>query len=299
MMPRYSTADDFRRSLDQRIITFARESGLPHDRLRKDIAFQRLVARFVERGDDRWALKGGVGILWRVDRDARATRDVDANWTGDLDGLERFLDDAQAVSLGDWFAFEIGPAQPLKGEVGVAHRFAVVALVAGREFSAFRLDMNIVPGDRRGFVSVAVHTQLLTFVHLDELTVPMISVAQQLAEKLHAVARTYESGDSSRSKDAFDSVLLAGCIELPTAGALRIALAETYAIRKTALPTAVPRLPAAWQDSLNSFLHDFPLGGIRRFAELDVAWTRLWDPILSGTCSDSARWSTSTFEWLG
>ncbi len=41
---RYGDAEAFRSSLDERIGAVARDSGMPHDRLRKDIAFQRLIA---------------------------------------------------------------------------------------------------------------------------------------------------------------------------------------------------------------------------------------------------------------
>lgn len=294
---RFQTADDFRRSLDQRIITAAHETGLAHDRLRKDVAFQRLVARFVATGDHRWTVKGGVGILWRVDREARATRDVDTNWMGDPDELEGFLDTVQAIDLSDWFAFEIGPPHPLEGEAELALRFAVTAFVAGRVFAVFRLDVNVVPGDRRRVVPVAVHVPLLKFVGLADITVPMISVAHQLAEKLHAVSRSYASGDSSRAKDAFDSLLLAQTIALPAAGDVRAAVAETFVIRATQLPVTAPRLPTAWEDSLDALLGDYPLAGIRRFTELEIAWTRLWDPILSETCLDTAHWNAMNLDW--
>jgi len=113
MMVRSYDDEAFRSSLDQRILTAARELGTPHDRLRKDVAFQRLVARFVATGDERWAIKGGVALLWRVGSDARATKDVDANWMGNTTDLEAFLDDAIEQDLGDWFAFEVGAARPL------------------------------------------------------------------------------------------------------------------------------------------------------------------------------------------
>ncbi len=294
---RFQSAEDFRRSLDQRILTAAHETGLAHDRLRKNVAFQRLVARFVATGDYRWAVKGGVGILWRVDREARATRDVDTNWTGEVDELEGFLDAAQAVDLSDWFAFEIGPPHPLEGEAEVALRFAVTAFVAGRVFAAFRLDVNVVPGDRRRVVAVAVHVPLLEFVGLADLAVPMISVAHQLAEKLHAVSRSYGSGDSSRAKDAFDSLPLAQTIGLPPAGDMRAAVVETFAIRATRLSATAPRLPAVWEDRIDALLDDYPFAGIRRFAELETAWMRLWDPILGATCTDTERWNPTTLVW--
>lgn len=80
-MTEFENAEAFRASVEQRIRNASRVSGTPHDRLRKDIAFNRLVARFVAARDDRWALKGGVALLWRVASDARMTRDV-SPWSG-------------------------------------------------------------------------------------------------------------------------------------------------------------------------------------------------------------------------
>jgi len=80
---RYADADDLRRALDDRIRNAARIQGVAHDRLRKEIAFQRLVARFTAVDSDRWALKGGAALIWRIGAQVRATRDIDSNWFDD------------------------------------------------------------------------------------------------------------------------------------------------------------------------------------------------------------------------
>jgi len=292
----YQGAEAFRSSLEQRIRNVNRETGMPHDRLRKDVAFHRLVARFVAAGDDRWAIKGGVALLWRVGAEARATRDVDANWWGTTDDLEAFLDTVIEQDPGDWFEFEVSAPRPLQGEAEGGRRFAVAARLAGREFSAFRLDVNFTT-DARPIEPVPIHLSLLEFAGLADLVVPMISIAQQLAEKLHAVTRTYSSGDSSRAKDAYDSVLFAQAGMLPGAGTLRMAVAETFAIRRTPLPLSPPDLPIGWREPLRSLLTDFALAGIDRVEELETGWMRLWEPILDGSASDSARWDPAALSW--
>ena len=297
MTGRYEDAEAFRSSLDQRIRNASPETGTPHDRLRKDVAFHRLVARFVAANDDRWAIKGGVALLWRVAAAARATRDVDANWLGTSDDLEAFLDRAVENDAGDWFEFEISPPRPLQGETEGGLRFGVTARLAGREFAAFRLDVNFTT-DPRPIESVPVHLPLLEFAGLADLVVPMISTSQQLAEKLHAVTRTYSGGDSSRAKDAYDSLLFAQAGTIPTAGLLRRAVVETFAIRNTQLPIAPPDLPRAWTEVLRSLLADFPLPGVQTVKELNTGWMRLWEPILDGSALDSTRWDPAAQSWM-
>jgi hypothetical protein len=296
MTERYQDAEAFRNSLEQRIRNASREKGTPHDRLRKDVAFHRLIARFVAADDERWAIKGGVALLWRLAVDARATRDVDANWLGTTDDLEAFLDRVVEHEAGDWFEFEISPPRPLRGETEGGLRFGVTTRLAGREFAAFRLDVNLIT-HALPVEFVPIHLPLLTFAGIANLEVPMISVAQQLAEKLHAVTRTYSGGNSSRAKDAYDTVLLAQSDSLPDAGTLRKAIAETFAIRNTRLPVTAPELPNSWAETLRSLLTDFALRGVQKVTELDTAWSLLWGPILDDSASDSARWDPAALLW--
>jgi hypothetical protein len=296
MTGRYQEADAFRDALEQRIRNVNQETGRPHDRLRKDVAFHRLVARFIAAGDVRWALKGGVALLWRLAADARATRDVDANWRGTQDDLVAFLDRVVASPGGDWFEFEIGLPQSIEGETEGGARFGVTARLAGREFTAFRLDVNFVT-DARPIELIRIEVPLLAFVGLADLEVPMISVSQQLAEKLHAVARTYTSGDSSRAKDAFDSVLFAQAGVLSDAGTMRESVASTFAVRDTPVPSRAPSLPTAWTEALKSLIDDFAPSGVEDVKQLETFWLKLWQPILDGTAPLSAWWNPNTASW--
>ena len=196
----------------------------------------------------------------------------------------------------DWFEFEISPPRPLRGETEKGMRFSVAALLAGREFAAFRLDVNLTK-DIRDVEAVPVRLPLLAFSGLAELVVPMISIAQHLAEKLHAVARTYSSGDSSRAKDAYDSMLFAQVGVLPDAASLRKAVADTFAVRDTPLPSAPPSLPSNWTKTLYSLLEDFGLPGVGSVEDLEGGWMRLWGPILDGTAPDAARWDAVALLW--
>ena len=75
MIGPYKTATAFRVALEDRLRQRALESGAPLDRLRKEIAFQRLFARMTA-GDagDGWVLKGAQVLLIRLDERARRRR---------------------------------------------------------------------------------------------------------------------------------------------------------------------------------------------------------------------------------
>ena len=75
MTPRaYRDASAFRRALEDRLRRRADDTGMPLDRLRKEVAHQRLLAR-IERmpPEGSWALKGGQVLLARLGEGARVT----------------------------------------------------------------------------------------------------------------------------------------------------------------------------------------------------------------------------------
>lgn len=296
MTDRYQDAEALRRALDDRIRNTARQEGVPHDRLRKQIAFQRLIARFASVSTDSWALKGGAALIWRTGAQVRATRDIDANWFGESSEFTVFLDSALDTDLGDSFLFEIGAPRPLRGEADGGHRYTVTALLAGREFAAFHLDVNHVAGDDRPVDLVEVNVAILEFIGKSRLQVPMISIAQQLAEKLHAVDRNYESERSSRPKDAYDTVLLVQTYPTPRMRTLREAVDATFTLRDGQLPPQAPKLPTGWRADIEAYLDDFPIDGINTFEDLAETWTRFWTPLLDKS-TVTTRWNPPTSTW--
>ncbi|GMR02567.1 MAG: nucleotidyl transferase AbiEii/AbiGii toxin family protein [Acidimicrobiia bacterium] len=294
--PSHATARAQRAALDQRIKTAAEQSGITHDRLRKAVGFHRLVARFAATGSHRWAIKGGAVLLWRLGYDVRATRDVDANWLGSPDDLDGFLRAITAEDVSDWFRFEIGSSTPLQGETLGALRFPVTALLDGREFAAFRLDIN--------FVEDLGPTELIDVVDplggsgvFEPVAVTVVSVASQLAEKLHAVNRVYRSGESSRAKDAYDTFMLARSGQISCLESMRASVERTFSIRDTAIPRQPPPLPKAWDDEIEGLLAeqvavDASLPAIRE------AWQVFWQPVLDRSAGSDLRWDAETMRWL-
>ncbi|MFN2488278.1 MAG: nucleotidyl transferase AbiEii/AbiGii toxin family protein [Actinomycetota bacterium] len=221
----YSSAAAFRQALEDQLKSEALRTGVPYDRLRKEAAFQRLLAR-VQRVStpDSWALKGTLALIARIGTHVRATHDVDANWRRVQAELEEILDGVIDTDLGDGFEFEIGDATALEGEGPEgAFPYTVTARLAGRIFEKLKLDVNLTIEDPRPVEIVGIKRNPFAFIGEVPLKLPMISPAQQLAEKLHAYTRRYAAGISSRSRDLFDMLVIAQEVALPTSSEIAVA----------------------------------------------------------------------------
>jgi len=74
---RYATAAAFRRALEDRLKDTARREGVDLQRLRRQVAFDRLLARLFHEAQPRplpWVLKGGYAMELRI-KAARTTKD--------------------------------------------------------------------------------------------------------------------------------------------------------------------------------------------------------------------------------
>src|SRR5438132_14189858 len=81
MNSRYPTAGGCRRALEDRLRVRAGRSNQQSMRLRKNVVFQRLLARLLVLSPDRWVLKGGLALDFRLADShiarPRATKDMD------------------------------------------------------------------------------------------------------------------------------------------------------------------------------------------------------------------------------
>lgn len=108
-MPReYASAEAFRRALEVRLNKAAETELIQINRLRRQVAFDRLLARLFRIDPAPWVLKGGYALELRF-RTARATVDIDltvqriaAATEADANQVVRdMLQDAASFSLGD------------------------------------------------------------------------------------------------------------------------------------------------------------------------------------------------------
>ena len=73
---RYSSATALRTALEERLKQVARDEGIDLQRLRRQVAFDRFLARLFLSGQRDWVLKGGYAMELRFRR-ARTTKDLD------------------------------------------------------------------------------------------------------------------------------------------------------------------------------------------------------------------------------
>jgi hypothetical protein len=95
----YATPGALRAGLEAHLAAEATIRGVDPNRLRRQIAFERLLVRLNGApADPRWVLKGGFALELRLRNRFRATRDLDLASLGDSD--DRIDLDLEARTVG-------------------------------------------------------------------------------------------------------------------------------------------------------------------------------------------------------
>jgi len=181
---KYKEAFAFRTALEARLRQQSIETGIPLQRLRKMVAFERFLARLMTAQPQKWILKGGLALQWRLTSRARTTQDVDLLFTQEAYDLHARLVQAARHDLADGFVFEVqaSPRNP--------RRFTVHCRLAGRRFESFPVDVgtdDVLVLQPESLMPPA----LLAFAGIRPVPVWVYPVAQQIAEKVHAYTYPY------------------------------------------------------------------------------------------------------------
>jgi len=216
----YKTAGAFRAALETRLQTRAREQGTDLQRLRRQVAFDRFLARMFSKGPKAaypWVLKGGYAMELRM-HSARTTKDIDMTLHDGTrlskDPKERgeqvraLLQEAAATPFDDYFEFLVGEARAdLDGAPEGGSRYPVQARMDGRDFARFHVDVGV--GDEvLEPLEVVTGEDWLGFGGVAPPSFPIISAEQQFAEKFHAYTMPRGERVNTRTKDLIDMVLL-------------------------------------------------------------------------------------------
>lgn len=245
---KYASGAAFRQALDQKLKTVAADTELGVSRLRKRVAFELFLRRLVAVAPDRWVLKGALALDFRLDVATRPTKDIDLGRDDNEQAAIADIVAAQQLQLDDFFTFVAVKSDEFADtDEFAAIRFHVTAELAGRTFEQFIVDIGFT--DPITWTPDTIRTSdLLSFAGIDRIELPVVPLAQHLAEKVHAYTRTYGTSQqrSSRPKDLVD-ILLIERSEQVDANGLRAALERTFASRnRQALPAALPAPPATW-----------------------------------------------------
>ncbi|MGA2222485.1 MAG: nucleotidyl transferase AbiEii/AbiGii toxin family protein [Verrucomicrobiia bacterium] len=251
----YVSAAAFRTALEVRLNKLAMEEGVDLQRVRRQVAFDRLLCWLFALPDAPWVLKGGYAMELRV-KTARTTRDIDlalkqllslsASWEANAGTVLGMLREAAGTGSRDHFTFLIGEAvQDLDAAPYGGARFPVEARLAGRAFVKFHLDVSTGDVLREPY-QLLRGRDWLGFAGIAAAQFPAISSEEQFAEKVHAYTLPREGRENSRVRDLVDLVLLVEQSHLDTVR-LRNAIHETFQRRKThEVPHALAPPPAWW-----------------------------------------------------
>jgi hypothetical protein len=293
---RYATAAAFRTALEQRLLAASRQQDLPLVRLRKLVAFERLLARLMVAAPDRWILKGAVALHIRLGARFRTTKDMDLGRWDDEQAATDDLVAAEQIDLGDHFRFAVEKTAKLDQLLeGAAVRYHVSSYLASRRFEELTLDVGFgdpltgAPDRLRG-------PALLAFAEIEATEVPALPLGPHVAEKVHAYTRSYAGGrPSTRVKDLIDRVLISSLFPFE-AGRLRRALDATFGARGThPVPSALPPPPVEWRPGYRRLAAEVGLDA-DIFAGYEQA-RAFHDPVLAGTVPDDATWDPARRMW--
>ncbi len=264
-MKTFENAVDFRKSLEMRLLKRAQATGVDLQYIRKQVAFERFLARLFRQAHSPWVLKGGHAMELRL-KIARATQDIDLfvkpnTLIADQQMiLERLQEDGN-VDLSDFFEYRISfPEAVLTGPPYGGFSFPIESKIAARTFEKFHLDVGI------GDICFEPLERIKGKDWLDFCGIPapiclVISIEQQFAEKIHAYTLPREQGYNSRVKDLVDMALLIQSYEMDYER-VAVALKETFARRDThELPDKLNNPPQEWNGTFEDLAKECNLEG--------------------------------------
>ena len=252
---KYQTPAALLSSLSERIKQKAKSDGLDIQRLRRQVAFDRLLIRLFSKDPSPWVLKGGYAMELRVSH-PRATKDIDLalrdqaliakNSETQNVMILKELRSLALSDLGDFFIFQI--ENPVMDIIATPHggaRFPVIAQMDGRIFARFHLDVGV--GDALiEPLEIILGEDWLGFAGLHTKGIPALSIEQHFAEKIHAYTMPREGRFNSRVKDLIDLILLIRIRKLDNSK-LKGAIKEVFNRRKIhQMPESLTPPPVEW-----------------------------------------------------
>ena len=281
----YKSAAAFRMSLEERLKALHTESGVPLTSLRLKVVIERLLARLFDTVSPPWLLKGGYAMELRYRPRARTTKDIDlsvktiaAALSERLRQVREELQSAADHDHGDYFLFQIGePSSELQGAPDGGARFPVNALLAGRSFAKFHLDVGF--GDPvLSEPEELLGQDYLGFAGIPPARASVIPRSQQFAEKVHAYTRPWEDRPNTRVKDLVDLVLFL-TNDTPPVDEVRVAVQRTFELRAThQIPESLPAPPEDWRAVYDEMATEAQLVP----ADIDTGFnllTQFWDQV--------------------
>jgi len=250
---KFKTATDFRKSLEARLQGLATKTGVDLQRIRRQVAFDRFLARIFSQEKPEFYLKGGYAMELRIAH-ARATKDIDLTCVRRVKNESELLNEVVLIDLrnllrqdlNDHFIYQVGETQiDLENAPYGGARYPVSTLIDKKLFVRFQLDVGV--DFLLDQVETIQGTNWLEFCGIPAPVVSMISIEQQFAEKLHIYTLPRGERVNSRAKDLIDMVLLLN-MKVPKADEMTRAVQKVFKKRDThPLPQKLDAPPTEWK----------------------------------------------------
>ena len=259
---KYKSASGFRMAVKSRLNEISQKTGQDVQRLYRQVAYARFLARLFLDNSTSWVLKGGHALELRLKK-SRATKDIDLamkdiGWIHSKKeeksfALRELLQEKSQIDLGDYFEFTISqPVLSLDNAPYGGARFHIEAIVDGKIFSKFLTDIGI------GDVWIEPQDTLQLSSDLEELglksfTIKAIPIEHHVAEKIHALTLPRDISNS-RVKDLVDLFLIFK-FEKFSDEKIKNCIKQTFIKRNThKVPIELPFPNESWEKPFNSMM---------------------------------------------
>jgi hypothetical protein len=247
----YATAQALRQALEQRLRDRSAATGTALDRLRRRVAFERIVARLQATEPGLWVLKGGMALEVRLLDEARVTKDIDLGLrepaVDPRQLRDRLIEALTTDPDSDRFGFRPSPVRPLIADEGGSQtwRAKVDVDLAGRLFSRIQLDVSPRPYELDETETVTIANSL-DFAGVPAPRIEIIDIHRHAAEKFHGMLRDFGDRENSRVRDLVDLAILCEHDMLEPALAAK-AVRQVWIERdRREPPSELPALPDSW-----------------------------------------------------
>ncbi|HET7484845.1 MAG TPA: nucleotidyl transferase AbiEii/AbiGii toxin family protein, partial [Solirubrobacterales bacterium] len=263
--------------------------------LQRQMAYDRLLERLY-LVDEGWIVKGATALLAR-DLGVRATIGIDVYRGIAAEVAERELRDAAAMDIGDWYRFEVGPAQAVR-DAAARIRLPVTAYVGATEWARFHADLVGLDVTITGEPEEMPALARVAMPDIEQHGYRVYPLVDHIADKVAATFDRYGRSEapSTRYKDLVDQVAIVTEASVE-AKAQMAALGSEAKRRQIALPKrfSVPARdlwkPGYAAEAARSLL---PVG--RTLDEALEVVAPFLDPLLDG--SAAGNWGPTQGRWL-
>ncbi|MFC4905705.1 nucleotidyl transferase AbiEii/AbiGii toxin family protein [Actinomadura gamaensis] len=292
----YPTPAAFNAAITARLKVASEESPYTVSQLRRQFAYDRILARVFTVGDGSWILKGGVAMLARLDS-ARHSTDIDlAASAASPENALKLLRNIAEHDLGDHFTFVLDqPRSLVQGVAGL--RIPVAATLGPRPFERFSIDLVTgvqitAPPETSGPLNL-----LADVPGLVKPRYRLYPLVDTLADKVLAIVERHGDRPSTRFRDLVDIVLIAHTATIEAA-ALRRALHSEHHRRNQLLSDHFDIPDASvWKKGYERVAADVPDLNERTLAPALLLARAFLDPVLNGE-RQSGRWDPAGRRWL-